>query len=269
MTSNLVAGKVVIVTGGASGIGRGAVEEFAAEGARVLIADVDTKNGTALADELNQKHSTAVAHFCFADVATSSGATTIVETCLKVFGGIDVLFNNAGIQPANSNVPLHELDESVWDRVLSINLKSVFLVSKAVIPTLLKNPRGGVIINNSSVQGILSQKGVPVYSASKGAVNSMTRNMALDYAPHIRVLALCPGAVDTPLHRTQYNLENKAAEDSAMSAACAPHPWQRPGTPNEIGKVVVFLASDRASFMSGTCVPVDGALLARGAWASP
>ena len=161
-TTGLVTGKVAIITGGASGIGRSTVLEFAKEGAKVVIVDLDENAGDRLAEELNSEHQGVVAVFVKADVSSQSGAEKIVETAMKTFGTIDILFNNAGIQvsnrvfhvliatqPADSNVPLHLLDESMWDKVINVNLKSIFLVSKAVIPIMLAKS-SGVIINNSS-----------------------------------------------------------------------------------------------------------------------
>jgi NAD(P)-dependent dehydrogenase (short-subunit alcohol dehydrogenase family) len=202
--SRLVEGKVVIVTGGGSGIGRASVEDFVKEGARVVVVDINAEAGSLVTETLRVQYSADVATFVHADVTRKDDVSRIVSVALEKFGKIDVLFNNAGIQPASSNKPLHELDEEMWDLVLNVNLKSVFLLSRVVIPVMLRNPDGGVIINNSSgtavffvpnleirsvllirgavsvsVQGTQSQKAVPAYAASKGALNSLTRNMVI------------------------------------------------------------------------------------------
>jgi NAD(P)-dependent dehydrogenase (short-subunit alcohol dehydrogenase family) len=190
----------------------------------------------------------------------------VVRRTLARFGGIDVLFNNVGIQPWESNRRLEDTPEALWDHILAVNLKSYFLMAKYVLPELRKRG-GGVVINNASVQGLQSQKGVPAYAASKGGVLSLTRQMAIEYAAeNIRVVAICPGTIDTDMVRAA-----AAREPDGLEAAIArmghKHPIGRIGTGQDIANLVTFLASDRASFITGEYVCIDGGYMALGAWA--
>ena len=172
--------------------------------------------------------------------------------------------NNAGIQPMASYVKLDAETEEGWDRIIGVNLKACFLMSKYAIPSM-RERGGGVVINIASVQGLQSQPQVPAYAASKGGVLSLTRNMALDYAPeNIRVVAINPGTIDTPMVRTQA----KAAgdEDAMVETWGRTHPIGRVGQPADIANAAMFLASDQASFITGEYLCVDGGYMARGAW---
>jgi NAD(P)-dependent dehydrogenase (short-subunit alcohol dehydrogenase family) len=190
----------------------------------------------------------------------------VVET-VTAFGGVDILVNNVGIQAPTSYFNVEDMPEELWDRTLNVNLKSYFLMAKYAIPEIRKRG-GGVIINMSSVQGLQSQKLVPAYAASKGGILSLTRQMALDYASdNIRVLAVCPGTIDTPMVREAAKMEPGDSDDIVRQWGLA-HPIGRIGTAQEIANVVLFLASDKASFMTGEYVCVDGGYMALGAWAS-
>jgi NAD(P)-dependent dehydrogenase (short-subunit alcohol dehydrogenase family) len=185
---------------------------------------------------------------------------------VEAFGGLDVLFNNAGIQPPDSYRTAEHLDEAMWDRVMDVNAKGCFLMCKYAIPEMRRRG-GGVIVNNASVQGLQSQPLVPAYAASKGAVLSLTRSLALDHAAEgIRVVAVCPGSVDTPMLRATAGSVSPRDPDGALREWGAKHPLGRIGRPEEIAEVVLFLASDRASFITGEYVCVDGGLMAKGAW---
>jgi NAD(P)-dependent dehydrogenase (short-subunit alcohol dehydrogenase family) len=257
--------KVVIVTGGAHGIGEAAVIAFAREGYRVALADLDReagerlrRNGDALPGEVI---------FVRADVSRADEARAVIEATVSAFGAVDIVFNNAGIQPPESYRTVEHLDEDVWDRVMDVNVKSCFLVCKYAIPQMRKRG-GGVIINNASVQGLQSQKLVPAYAASKGAVLSLTRNLALDYAgDNIRVVAICPGSVDTPMLRATAALTSPQDIDRTLSDWGRTHPLGRIARAEEIAEVVLFLASDKASFITGEYICVDGGLMAKGQWA--
>lgn len=251
--------KAVIVTGGAKGIGRGICKAFAREGAHVLCADVDVAAGEALAREAGIRYQKA-------DVADSAACRALVETAVSAWGGVDVLCNNVGIQPAQSYLPAHELPEEMWDRIIDVNLKSHFLMAKYCVPEMKKRG-GGVIINTASVQGLQSAKGVSAYAASKGGVLSLTRQLALEYAAdRIRVLAVNPGTIDTPLVQEALDYLGGDQQAARRSMAAA-HPIGRIGTAEEVANVVVFLASSKASFMTGEYVCVDGGMMAKGAWA--
>ena len=257
-------GKVVIVTGGAKGIGRGISLAFAEAGANVLAADVDVaagqqleKDGVALKGELR---------FREADISKAIPCRELVETAVSYWGGVDVVCNNAGIQPPASYLPADELPEEMWDRIMDVNVKSRFLMTKYCVPEMRKRG-GGVIINTASVQGLQSAYDVPAYAASKGADLSLTRQLALDFAKdNIRVLAVNPGTIDTPLVAEAAAAKGLSVDDLRGEWAAA-HPIGRIGTPADIAKAMLFLASDDASFMTGSYVNVDGGLMAKGAWA--
>ena len=257
--------KVVIVSGGAHGIGEASAVAFAREGCRVAVADIDREAGEKLA--AGGRSLTGEIAFFQANVSRSNEARDVVQKTVAAFGGVDVLFNNVGIQPPDSYRTAEHLDEAVWDRIMDVNAKSCFLLCKYAIPEMLKRG-GGVIINNASTQGLQSQKLVPAYAASKGAVLSLTRNLALDYADkNIRVVAICPGSVDTPLLRAAAEVESPHNPGEALAKWGAKHPIGRIGRAGEIAEVVLFLASEKASFITGEYVCVDGGLMAKGAWA--
>jgi NAD(P)-dependent dehydrogenase (short-subunit alcohol dehydrogenase family) len=257
-------GKVVIITGGASGIGRATALEFARQGASVTVADVNEAAGRAVAAAIGDTGSQA--RFVAADVSQAAACRQVVQATVEAFGGVDVLFNNVGIQPTSSYRNVEETTEEQWDRILDINLKSYFLMAKYSIPELRKRG-GGVIINTASVQGLQSAPLVPAYAASKGGVLSLTRQISLDYArENIRVLAICPGSIDTAMLRASAEAAGGDVEATIRGYGLA-HPLRRVGTGDDIANVVTFLASDRASFMTGEYVCVDGGLMALGAWA--
>jgi NAD(P)-dependent dehydrogenase (short-subunit alcohol dehydrogenase family) len=256
-------GKVVIVTGAASGIGRATALEFAREGANVTIADVDVEAGAAALSEVQQQGHKAL--FVDADVADASHCRRVVSETATALGGVDILFNNVGIQSPDSYLNVEDTPEETWDRIIDVNLKSCFLMSKYAIPEMHKRG-GGVIINTASVQGLQSQKLVPAYAASKGGILSLTRQMALDYAEeNIRVLAVCPGSIDTEMLRASARLEPGDPGETVQKWGKS-HPIGRVGTGVDIANVVLFLASDKASFMTGEYVCVDGGFMALGAW---
>ena len=190
----------------------------------------------------------------------------MVREAVEAFGGVDVLFNNVGIQPNQSYVAAEDLPEEDWDRIIAVNLKSHFLMAKYCIPEMKKRG-GGVIINNASVQGLQSQKQVPAYAASKGGVLSLTRSLALDYAEqNIRVVAICPGSIDTPMLRDSAAFFSPQDPEGAVQQWGKKHPLGRIGTPADVANLVLFLASEKASFITGEWVCVDGGLMAKGAW---
>ena len=256
--------KAVIVTGGAKGIGNGICKGFAGEGARVLCADVDEKAGEVIASESDQLDGTI--HFQRADVAVNGECKGLVEWAVSEWGGVDVLCNNVGIQPVSSYLPAHEFPEDLWDRILDVNLKSAFLMSKHCIP-VMKKAGGGVIINTASVQGLQSMKGVSAYAASKGGILSLTRQLALEYAEDkIRVLAVNPGSIQSSM--LDEAIEHMGGDrGKIIEDIAATHPIGRIGQPEDIANAMIFLASDKASFMTGEYVCVDGGMMALGAWA--
>lgn len=256
--------KVVIVTGGAKGIGRGICLAFAAEGASVVCADVDEAAGAAISADAEGLAGSV--DFQPADVSDDEVCRSLVDHAVDAHGGLHVLCNNVGIQPTSSYLPAHEMTVDMWDRIIDVNLKSTFLMCRHAIPVMRKQG-GGVIVTTASVQGLQSAKGVSAYAASKGGQLSLTRQLALEYAEDgIRVLAVNPGTIDTPLVDEALDATGSNTPE-ARAAMAAVHPIGRIGQPEDIAKVVLFLASDDASFMTGEYVNVDGGVMAKGAWA--
>lgn len=248
-------GRVAIVTGGAMGIGRAAAECLAREGAAVVIVDNQEGAGAAAAAELEAAHPGMVA-FCHADISRPQDDRRAVEETVERFGGADILVNNAGIQTYGGPA---DTTEEIWDRTMDVNLKGHWLMSKYAIPHMLKRGRGS-IVNVSSVQGLASQANVLAYATSKHALIGLTRAMAVDLARQgIRVNCVCPGSVDTPMIRSIIAQDRDPARLERILHGM--HPIGRMADPREIGEVILFLASDRASFMTGSIVTVDGGLL--------
>ena len=251
-------GKVAIVSGGARGIGRAATRKLAGEGASVVICS----------DREEQVEETVAAlreeglevRGVRADVTSSADMKMLMDLASETYGGVDVLVNSAGVQRYGTVV---ETEEEVWDEVLDANLKGVYLASRYAIPEMRKRG-GGAIVNLSSVQAFASQKGVAAYTASKGGINALTRVMALDHAgENIRVNAVCPASVDTPMLRWSADLfkGDKSVEETLEDWGRM-HPLGRVARPEEVAEVIAFLASARASFITGGDYKVDGGMLA-------
>ncbi len=257
-------GKSVIVTGGALGIGGAASEAFAREGANVTILDWNEDAGGAIVDRITSTRGKA--QFVHGDAGTSGGCRSTVDAAVAAYGGVDVLFNNVGIQPFDSYMDAVELPEETWDKIIAVNLKSRFLMAKYSIPHM-RTAGGGVIISSASVQGLQSMKGVSAYAASKGGDLSLMRQMSLDFASdNIRVVSVNPGSIDTPMVRDAIGKTGDDLDKELISAGLS-HPLGRIGLPEDIANMVLFLASDRASFITGSHFNVDGGYMAVGAWA--
>jgi len=242
--------RIALVTGGANGIGAACARRFVAEGARVVLVDRDEAAGAALAAELG-----AAAHFIGGDVTASGFAAQCVVQARERYGRLDVLLNNAGITHACGFL---ELDEADFDRVLAINLKSYFLFGQAAARAMVEQGGGGAIVNMSSVNAILALPDQVPYVVSKGAVNQLTRVMAMGLAPHgIRVNAIGPGTIATELARRAV-MGSPEARHKLLSRT----PMGRLGEPDEVARVAVFLASEDASYMTGQTVYPDGGRLA-------
>ncbi len=251
----LLEGKVALITGGASGIGRATALLFAEEGAAVSVVDIDAEAGEAVAREIVAGGGRAV--FVRCDVTSASDCRNAVHRTVEEVGKLDILFNNAGIIRRASVV---ETAEEEWDRVMAVNVKSVFLCSKYAIPVMAE-AGGGVIVNTASGWGLVGGKDAASYCASKAAVVNLTRAMAIDHGPqNIRVNAVCPGDTATAMLRSE--AEQLGAHTEEFFREAADRPLGRVGTPEEIARAVLFLASDASSFVTGTALVVDGGGLA-------
>lgn len=238
--------RVAIVTGGASGIGRATAELLASRGARIVIADLNAPtpiSGTVI--------------FHKADVSNAEHCRAVVDRARHEFGRLDILFNNAGIIRRASVL---ELEESDWDRVMAVNVKSMFLMSKFAIPLMIESG-GGSIINTGSGWGLTGGPRAVVYCAAKGAVVLLTKAMAVDHGvQNIRVNCICPGDTDTPMLRDEAS--QLGADPKKFLAEAATRPLRRIGRPEEIAEAVLYLASDASSFVTGAALVVDGGGLA-------
>jgi NAD(P)-dependent dehydrogenase (short-subunit alcohol dehydrogenase family) len=248
-----VEGRACVVTGAGSGIGRAIATRLAEEGGRVVCADIDADGAEQTASEIGD-----AAAAMRIDVSDPAQVETMVQHCADLHGRVDVLVNNAGV-----NIPgvLHEVPDAVIDTTLAVNVKGPIYGCRAAIPHMLE-AGGGSIVNISSVNGIVSEPFLSVYSASKGAVVMLTKGVALDYAKqNIRCNAICPGWVDTPINYA--HAEMLGGLQHVYDTIDSFQPIGRPGRPEEIANVALFLASDEASFMTGSIVSADGGMTAQ------
>lgn len=245
-----MAGRVAIVTGGAAGIGRSAVELLVERGARAVVADLDAERGSEVAARLGES-----AAYFHADVSRTDEVAALMQFAATTFGDPTVVVNNAGVQTAGSVV---DLSEAEWDRVLGTNPKSCFLTTKHVVP-YMRRAGGGSIVNVASTAGIKGFGGMSAYSASKGAIIALTTSLAAELAPdHIRVNCLCPGWVDTSFNDPQVAAMGGRAHQEGLIAATVP--LARQATPLEIAESIVFLASDASSYITSQRLVVDGGM---------
>jgi NAD(P)-dependent dehydrogenase (short-subunit alcohol dehydrogenase family) len=248
--------KAIIVTGAGNGMGRASALAFAREGGGVAVADISEADGLETVQQIADAGGRAI--FAQCDVSRSADVRRLVAETVDAFGGVDVLHNNAGVVTYGTVVDMPEED---WDRVLDINLKGAFLTCKYAIPEMRKRG-GGAIINTASVQAFATQQLVAAYSASKGAVVSFTMTVALDHAAeNIRCNCIAPGSIQTPMLDMAANLFSAHDPAQALRDWGRSHPLGRVGTPEEVAKLVLFLASDDAAFCTGGCYRVDGGLL--------
>ena len=246
-------GKVSLITGGGSGIGKASALAFAREGSKVVVADVNVDGGEQTVRLIQDTGGEAT--FVRADVANSSDVSAMVSHAVQTYNRLDCAFNNAGVSGGPGRV--HEYTEENWSRVLDINLTGVWLCMKYEIIQML-NQGGGAIVNTASVMGLVGGSRSPAYGATKHAVVGLTRTGAVDYAQEgIRINAVCPGYIRTPMIE-QGILLDPGAEERVVSR----HPMHRLGTPEEIAEAVVWLCSDAASFVTGHAMTVDGGYVA-------
>jgi NAD(P)-dependent dehydrogenase (short-subunit alcohol dehydrogenase family) len=246
-------GKRALVTGGGTGIGRATAELFAREGASVMVAG---RREAELRETVRRVSAAGgSAAFVTGDVASPADAERMVAETVKALGGIDVLVNNAGIIVRNASVTTVSLED--WERMLAVDLTGVFLVSRFALLEMLKAGRGGAIVHVSSVAGIVGDPKLAPYNAAKGGVNLLTKNMALDYAPHgIRVNAVCPGRIWTPMPMSRLTPEDDTKEVLARWGKNIP--LGRVGMPEDVARAILFLSSDESAWITGTWLVVDG-----------
>jgi NAD(P)-dependent dehydrogenase (short-subunit alcohol dehydrogenase family) len=246
-------GKVVLVTGGTSGIGEATAKAFAQAGAKVVLSGRREKEGLAVVEAIKQAGGTA--HFVKADVAVEADVKRLVAEAVQKFGRLDVAFNNAGVE---SMAPLAEATADDYRKVFDINVLGVLLSLKYELPELEKTR--GVVISTSSIAGVKGMTGAGVYVASKHAVEGLTKTAALEYAAKgVRVFAVAPAVIDTAM----FDRFAGGAASEQGKAMAAMHPVGRAGKPDEVAAAVLFLASDAASFMTGHSLPVDGGWLTK------
>lgn len=247
--------KIAVVTGAATGIGGATADAFSAEGASVVLSDVNEAELNARTERLRAAGGDCLA--VLADVSIPSDARRIAQEAVSAFGGIDCLVASAGIQTYGSVV---STDEDVWDRTLDVNVKGVYLAAKYCVPEMAKRG-GGAVVTVASVQGLFSQPNVAAYAASKGAVIAMTRTMAIDHAAdNIRANSICPGSIETPLLRFAAEQMQPEDPDGAIKEWGGLHVLGRVGQPEEMAQVALFLCSDASSFITGAAIVADGGL---------
>jgi len=255
--SGRLQGKVAIVTGAAMGLGEAIARRFAREGARVAGVDVKREPIEALAKELQNAGGEALA--LTGDVGKAEDGLRIAQEVERRWGGVDILVNNAGVLPSRETILA--TSEADWDETMRVNVKGVFLMSKAVVPVMLKKGAGSVI-NMSSITGLVGLTVRPAYSASKGAVAILTKQMAEDFGPKgIRVNAICPSFVITSINRAMF--DKMKAEGAPWQRILDMHPLRHLGEPIDVANAALFLASDEARWITGINLPVDGGYTAR------
>lgn len=252
-TLGKLAGKVVVITGTAAGIGRAASLLFAGEGASIAAIDRDEALNAKVVEEVRSQGGNAEAYT--ADVSSARDVEEVVHRIKQRWGRVDILFNNAGIVTGGK---VHTLEEEEWDRAFAINMKSMFLLSRAIVPIFLEQG-GGVILNMSSTTAIRVAPDRTLYNATKGAVLAFTKSMAVDYAAdNIRVNCLCPGTIDTPSLNVRLSAKGNAEE--LRKQFIARQPLRRLGKAEEIAKAALYLVSEDAAFVTGTALQIDGGM---------
>lgn len=247
-------GKVALVTGGGAGLGQAVATRFALEGARVVVAEINGRDGDGTVEGIRRKGGDAI--FVKTDVSVEAEVKAMVDATMKQYGGIDILYNNAAVLFHSKEARAHELTSEVWDRTMNVNLRGVWLCSKHAIPSLLSNG-GGSIIHVASPTGMLGFTNLTAYSASKAGILGLMRAMAADYAgDNIRVNAIIPGTMDTPMNAE--TLSDSKTRAKLIDKA----PLKRLGVSDDISGLAVYLASDESAYCTGGVYMVDGGMTA-------
>jgi NAD(P)-dependent dehydrogenase (short-subunit alcohol dehydrogenase family) len=248
-------GKVALVTGGGSGIGKATALAFAKAGAKVVVCDIDVNSGELTVQDIEAAGGHGI--FIKADASKSQDVQAMIEKTVEAYGQLDCAFNNAGIE-GSVGIPIAEADEEVWDRVININLKGVWLCMKYELAQMVKQG-GGTIVNTASIAGLVGGSFGAAYHASKHGVVGLSKAAAIEYGNSgIRVNAVCPGVIYTPMAERLLK-DNKDTESKVTSL----HPLGRLGTPDEVAETVVWLCSDSSSFVTGQALAVDGGFVAQ------
>ncbi|MGD9136517.1 MAG: SDR family oxidoreductase [Desulfobacterales bacterium] len=243
--------QTVVITGGTSGMGRSTAKRFAQLSANVVFTGRDKAKGEQVSEEIKALKGPGETLFVHSDVSRADEVASLAQLVADQCGGCDILVNNAGIFTGGL---IHETTEDDWNQLMAVNVTGIYLMCRHFLPQMLAKGKGAVI-NNSSVSGLRGEYNMAAYTATKGAVSNLTRSMALDYADQgIRVNCVCPSATRTPMFLT-------GSTDEIIEAFNAVFPPRRVGEPEEVANLIVFLASDEASFLNGLNVPVDGGLL--------
>jgi NAD(P)-dependent dehydrogenase (short-subunit alcohol dehydrogenase family) len=251
-------GRVALITGAGSGIGRAAAHRFAAEGCAVAVVDLAPSAAQDTVDKIVADGGRAIV--CPADVTVDAEVRSAVDQTVETFGALDVLYNNAGV---NSSGSIADATEEDWDRCMGVNVKGTFLCSRAAIPYLATS-ESAAIVNQASVAALVGIPNFAAYCAAKGAIVALTRSMAVDLAPRgIRVNVICPGTVFTPLMEPLLRARGDGDLEAGLAKTVVKYPIGRLGTPEEIASAALFLASDQASFLTGSVLTADGGMTAQ------
>ena len=246
-------GKVAVVTGAGSGFGEGIAKRFAEEGAKLVVNDIDDRGGERVAGEIERAQGQGSAIYVRADVAEDAAMAGLVKRALERFGRIDIMVNNAGT--THRNGPMLGVDEATFDRVFAVNVKSIYLAARHVVPVMRKQGKGGVIINTASTAALRPRGGLVWYCGSKGAAVTLTKAMAQELAAEqIRVNALCPVAGDTPLLPSFMGGDTPELRAKFLASI----PLGRFSTPLDVANAALYLASDEGAFITGVALEVDG-----------
>jgi NAD(P)-dependent dehydrogenase (short-subunit alcohol dehydrogenase family) len=264
MMEKRLEGKMAVITGGAGGIGRAAADLFCRHGASVAFVDIDRKEGENLEKLLRSAGGEAA--FIYADVSQDNEVRAAVNHAINLYGKADILYNNASIFLPDKDRGVAEIEESSWDRILSVNLKSVYLFSKYILPHMIKAGTGSVI-NTASSAAVIGIPGCDAYTATKGATLALTRSMAVEYRPFgIRVNCIVPAGVQTNMMRQSNPADSDFDRDHFLSVRT---PSRRFGEPEEIAHAVLFLASDESSYINGAALTADGGITICGDLSKP